>query len=44
MNEKGQFSNPTVTSRVAGEFMMVNREEIELMDISPNQLVSVSPP
>jgi DNA-directed RNA polymerase subunit beta len=27
---------------VAGEFMMVNREEIELMDISPNQLVSVS--
>ena len=33
---------PLVTSRVAGEFMMVNREEIELMDISPNQLVSVS--
>ena len=31
-----------VTSRVAGEFMMVKREEIELMDISPNQLVSVS--
>ena len=31
-----------VTSRVAGEFMMVERENIELMDISPNQLVSVS--
>jgi len=31
-----------VTSRVAGEFMMVEREQIELMDISPNQLVSVS--
>jgi len=42
MNEKSQFVNPLVTSRVAGEFMMVNREEIELMDISPNQLVSVS--
>jgi DNA-directed RNA polymerase subunit beta len=42
VNEKSQFVNPLVTSRVAGEFMMVNREEIELMDISPNQLVSVS--
>ncbi|HIJ56334.1 MAG TPA: DNA-directed RNA polymerase subunit beta [Deltaproteobacteria bacterium] len=39
---KGNFINPLVTSRVAGEFMMVNREDIELMDISPNQLVSVS--
>jgi DNA-directed RNA polymerase subunit beta len=27
---------------VEGEFMMVERENIELMDISPNQLVSVS--
>jgi DNA-directed RNA polymerase subunit beta len=42
VNEKSQFINPLVTSRVAGEFMMVEREEIELMDISPNQLVSVS--
>jgi len=42
VNEKNQFLHPLVTSRVAGEFMMVNREEIELMDISPNQLVSVS--
>jgi DNA-directed RNA polymerase subunit beta len=42
VNEKSQFINPLVTSRVAGEFMMVNRDEIELMDISPNQLVSVS--
>ena len=39
---KGDYINPMVTSRVAGEFMMVAREEIELMDISPNQLVSVS--
>ncbi len=37
-----QYINATVTSRVAGEFMMVEREKIELMDISPNQLVSVS--
>jgi len=36
------FVNPLVTSRVAGEFTMVPKEQIELMDISPNQLVSVS--
>ncbi len=42
MNKKGQYVNPLVTSRVGGEFTMVKREDIELMDISPNQLVSVS--
>jgi DNA-directed RNA polymerase subunit beta len=42
INMKGEYLNPLVTSRVAGEFMMVERENIELMDISPNQLVSVS--
>ncbi len=39
---KDRYLNPMVTSRVAGEFTMMPREEIELMDISPNQLVSVS--
>ena len=42
LNEKKSYINPMVTSRVAGEMMMVPREDIELMDISPNQLVSVS--
>jgi len=42
VNEKNEYVNPLVTSRVAGEFMMVKREDIKLMDISPNQLVSVS--
>jgi DNA-directed RNA polymerase subunit beta len=42
INEASEYINPTVTSRVAGEFMMVERDKIELMDISPNQLVSVS--
>lgn len=42
IDDKGSYVNPMVTSRVAGEFMMVKREDIELMDISPNQLVSVS--
>jgi DNA-directed RNA polymerase subunit beta len=42
IDETGSYINALVTSRVAGEFMMVERENIELMDISPNQLVSVS--
>jgi len=42
INEKNRFANQLVTCRVEGEFMMVDRSEIELMDISPNQLVSVS--
>ncbi len=42
IDEKGQYLNPLVTSRVAGEFMTVKKEDIALMDVSPNQLVSVS--
>jgi len=42
VDENGKYVNPLVTSRVTGEFMMVKSEDIELMDISPNQLVSVS--
>ncbi|OEU50472.1 MAG: DNA-directed RNA polymerase subunit beta [Desulfobacterales bacterium C00003060] len=42
LDPKGQFVNPMVSARVAGEFLMVKREEVELMDVSPDQLVSVS--
>lgn len=42
IDEENSYINPLVTSRVAGEFMMTEREDIQLMDISPNQLVSVS--
>ncbi|RLC26155.1 MAG: DNA-directed RNA polymerase subunit beta, partial [Deltaproteobacteria bacterium] len=42
VDSKGEYVNPLVTSRVAGEFMMVQKEDIELMDVSPNQLVSIS--
>jgi DNA-directed RNA polymerase subunit beta len=42
IDDDSRYINPTVTSRVAGEFMMVEQDKIELMDISPNQLVSVS--
>ena len=42
LDESNSYINPMVTSRVAGEFMMVKKEDIKLMDVSPNQLVSVS--
>ncbi len=42
VDENWRYINPQVTSRVEGEFMMVSREDIELMDVSPDQLVSVS--
>ncbi len=42
MDAKNRYINPNVTSRVEGELMMMPKETIEFMDISPNQLVSVS--
>ncbi len=42
VDDKGKYVNPLVTSRVGGEFLMVKQEDIKFMDISPNQLVSVS--
>lgn len=42
VDENNEYVNPIVISRVEGEFMRVPREQIELMDISPNQLVSAS--
>ncbi|MEE8540590.1 MAG: DNA-directed RNA polymerase subunit beta [Desulfobacterales bacterium] len=42
LDDKNAYINPLVTSRVVGEFMMVKSQDIELMDVSPNQLVSVS--
>jgi DNA-directed RNA polymerase subunit beta len=42
MDENKHYVNSRVTSRVTGEFEMVEQERIELMDISPDQLVSVS--
>jgi DNA-directed RNA polymerase subunit beta len=40
----GKIIEPLVSSRRDGEFVMVNQEEeqIHLMDVSPNQLVSVA--
>ncbi|TVQ95709.1 MAG: DNA-directed RNA polymerase subunit beta [Desulfovibrionales bacterium] len=42
LDENGRFINDIVTARLKGDFALVNREEVTLMDISPSQIVSVS--
>ncbi len=42
IDAKGNFTNDLVSSRIGGEFTMVRPEQIEFMDVSPNQLVSVA--
>jgi len=42
LDKKNCFVNDLVNARKNGEFMLINREEIELMDVSPKQLVSVA--
>ncbi len=41
-DRKGRFINKLVSARHGGEFTMIDRDEIDLMDVSPNQLVSVA--
>ena len=42
LDEQGHFELDQISARKAGEFVMVPPEEIKYMDVSPNQLVSVS--
>ena len=42
LSPKNEFVNPLVLSRVGGESVMVENAEVKFMDVSPNQLVSVS--
>src|SRR5215471_7812618 len=42
MDKKGKFLTPTVSARHNGDFVMAKAEDINLMDVSPNQLVSVA--
>jgi DNA-directed RNA polymerase subunit beta len=41
-NQKKGFTNPLVSCRHNGEFVMVQPQQVTLMDVSPNQLVSVA--
>ncbi|MCB0309042.1 MAG: DNA-directed RNA polymerase subunit beta, partial [Bdellovibrionales bacterium] len=42
IDDKGRFVNNLVSARKDGEFMTVDPSEVTLMDVSPNQLVSVA--
>ena len=42
LNEDGEFVNDFVQVRIGGEYKMIRKEEIEYMDISPKQLVSIA--
>jgi DNA-directed RNA polymerase subunit beta len=42
LDKKGRFIREQVSCRVEGEYVMVPAEDVALMDVSPNQLVSVA--
>jgi DNA-directed RNA polymerase subunit beta len=42
LDDEGHFVNERVSARKQGEFEMVLPEEVGMMDVSPNQLVSVA--
>ncbi|MDR1071058.1 MAG: DNA-directed RNA polymerase subunit beta, partial [Rickettsiales bacterium] len=42
ITEKGMLRDDFVTARENGEFAMIPRDEIELIDVSPRQIISVA--
>ncbi len=42
VDEKGHFENELISSRQAGNFKTIPREQIDYIDVSPKQLVSLS--
>jgi DNA-directed RNA polymerase subunit beta len=42
MDKKGKFVQDLVSARRGGEFVQARPEDVDLMDVSPNQLVSVA--
>lgn len=42
LDGRGSFTTDLVSARIGGEFTTVRREDVEFMDVSPNQLVSVA--
>ncbi|MBY0277083.1 DNA-directed RNA polymerase subunit beta [Candidatus Binatia bacterium] len=42
LDPQGKFSAEIVSARTAGEFQQVAPDQLEFMDVSPNQLVSVA--
>lgn len=42
IDEEGNFTSEFISARQGGEFMMVEKDKLQMMDVSPSQLVSVS--
>jgi DNA-directed RNA polymerase subunit beta len=42
LDNHGRFSTELVSARIGGEFTVVRAEDVQYMDVSPNQLVSVA--
>jgi DNA-directed RNA polymerase subunit beta len=42
IDDEGRFTRDVISARKQGEFQMVPPQEIDMMDVSPNQLVSVA--
>ncbi len=42
LNENNEFVDDLIASRVEGEFTLLTKEQIQYMDISPKQIVSVA--
>jgi DNA-directed RNA polymerase subunit beta len=42
LDEKGRLVNELVNARQSGNFILVRREEVDYIDVSPKQLVSVA--
>ncbi|RJQ22599.1 MAG: DNA-directed RNA polymerase subunit beta [Nitrospiraceae bacterium] len=42
LDEKGNLTGETVSTRIGGDFKLVTTNEVEFMDVSPKQIVSVS--
>ncbi|MCC7400034.1 MAG: DNA-directed RNA polymerase subunit beta [Chitinophagaceae bacterium] len=42
LNDKGEFVNDKVSSRQTGDFPILDKTEVEYMDVAPNQIVGLS--
>jgi DNA-directed RNA polymerase subunit beta len=42
LNDKGEFVEDKIKSRETGDFPILEREEVEFMDVAPNQIVGLS--
>jgi DNA-directed RNA polymerase subunit beta len=42
LDAHGRFASEMVSARIGGEFTMARAEDVQYMDVSPNQLVSVA--